>query len=50
MHVGIKLYESILVQNKLAVTQDTSTENELAGDYRHSTNGSTELRVSADGC
>ena len=53
MYVGIKLYESvfnILVQNKVVSTQDTSPENELDGDHRHSTNGSTELRVSADGC
>ena len=32
----------------MAATQDTSPENESAGDHRHSTNGSTELRVSAD--
>ena len=35
-----------LVKNKVAATQDT-LEN---GDHKHSTNGSTELRVSADGC
>ena len=49
MYVGIKLYESafnILVQNPMAATPDTSPENKLTGDHRHSTNGSTELRVS----
>ena len=51
MYVGIKLYESvinILVQNPMAAKPDTSPENELDGDHRHSTNGSTELRASAD--
>ena len=51
VYVGIKLYKSvfnILVQNPMAATPDTSPENELASDHRHSTNGSTELRVSTD--
>ena len=32
-----------LVQNKVVATQNTSPENELASDHRHSTSGSTEL-------
>ena len=32
----------------MAAKPDTSPENELDGDHRHSTNGSIELRVSAD--
>ena len=48
-----KLYEpviNILVQNKMAATQDASPNTELDDDHRLSTNGSKELRVSADGC
>ena len=49
VYVGIKLYIfNILVQNPMAAKPDTSPENELASDHRHSTNGSTELRVSTD--
>ena len=44
------LFIAILLQNKVTATQDTSPEIEFAGDHRHSTNGSTELRTSADGC
>ena len=32
----------------MAATPDTSPENELDCDHRHSTNGSTELRASTD--